>query len=78
MNLHFDERGYLVANDLRELSWAECQHIFVQKMTDSITRKKLWFNFSGFINRFQDEITDSFEIWLDGSFYQSKTSSKRY
>lgn len=76
MTFEFDVRGYLLPAQLIVADKMEIESFFVSNRTDSDTRYKLWKNFDDFINRFQREIENSFEIWLDGSFVLKKLNPK--
>lgn len=76
MNLHFDERGNLFPTHLQEATLAEVESFFVERIKESVTRKMLWINFLGFIDKFQKELNIPFEIWLDGSFISEKRNPR--
>lgn len=76
MAFKFDEKGFLQPAQPIEATREVCEQFFVHGMKDSETRQRLWSKFVAFIERFQQELTSEFKVWLDGSFITMKLNPK--
>jgi hypothetical protein len=74
--LQFDLQGNVQPSDVISFGWKDFYQMFVLDFENSETRKKLYGNFIGFIERIQHEITDDFIIWVDGSFISKKLNPR--
>ena len=70
--LQFDEKGYLQPAEIIELDLFEFEYHFVQKFSNSLTRRKIFNAYIHYLKRFQKNITENFFQWLDGSFVHQK------
>ncbi len=75
MILQFDVRGNLF-NGIHVLDKEEIYQHFVASFPNSSTRKRLWSNSNTFIERFEEEITTKYSVWIDGSFATQKLNPR--
>lgn len=70
--LQFDEKGYLQPAEIVELDLFEFEYHFVQKFPNSTTRRRIFNAYIHYLKHFQQNITENFFQWLDGSFVHQK------
>lgn len=72
MPLTFTRHGHLTPSKEILSNENELTKFFVDKIIDSITRKRLYDNYLNFINEFIEQITPNFTVWINGSFVTLK------
>ncbi len=72
MSLTFDERGYLKPYEMQNLTLEDFNTIFVESFSITSTRHDIFQRYLQFLQDFSDQVTDSFEQWINGSFVSRK------
>lgn len=72
MSVTFDERGYLMPYGIRSMSLDEFKDFFVESFSPTSTRPVIFQRYLQFLKDFSEQVTDSFEQWVNGSFVTLK------
>jgi hypothetical protein len=75
MTVQFDTYGNLIQG-IHVLNKEQIYSNFVLNFPNTNTRERLWRNFNTFLDQFKEEITQQFEVWIDGSFATQKLNPR--
>lgn len=76
MELGFDIRGNLQPYQKNKTSLEKVEELFVINFPKSETRIDIFKNFEQYLTDFQAEISNNFEVWINGSFVSNKLNPK--
>ncbi len=74
--LTFDIRGNLTPYQPIEVTVALFRETFVESFEATSTRHGLWRGFEKFVADFREQISESFQLWVDGSFVTIRRNPK--
>lgn len=68
----FDIRGSLVPYERITVNLEEFEEVFVNSFDPDSTRYELFQNYKNYLSDFQNEVTEDFVQWVNGSFVTNK------